>query len=240
MSFSRAEHTHNRARALHWSEPQRSSRGGARGWGRQGEEGARPGGGCLGVSASGQGREHLPSRAALTDTHTLPLARAQVEKLYELFKVISSSGDDDGLIDKSEFQQALGLKRNLFVDRMFELFDANGDKNINFTEFVAGLSVFTVRAKAAEKARFSFRMYDFNADGKIDKAELGRMLQATIEENSLNITPEAAQELLDATFVEAECAEAGTMTFDEYQALVTKKPQLLEFMTITSLNQVIS
>ena len=30
------------------------------------------------------------------------------------------------------------------------------------------------------------------------------------------------------------------MTFDEYQALVTKKPQLLEFMTITSLNQVIS
>ena len=97
-----------------------------------------------------------------------------------------------------------------------QLFDANGDKNINFTEFVAGLSVFTVRAKAAEKARFSFRMYDFNADGKIDKAELGRMLQATIEENSLNITPEAAQELLDATFVEAECAEAGTMTFDEY------------------------
>ena len=168
------------------------------------------------------------------------LAPQQVEKLYELFKVISSSGDDDGLIDKSEFQQALGLKRNLFVDRMFELFDANGDKNINFTEFVAGLSVFTVRAKAAEKARFSFRMYDFNADGKIDKAELGRMLQATIEENSLNITPEAAQELLDATFVEAECAEAGTMTFDEYQALVTKKPQLLEFMTITSLNQVIS
>ena len=127
-----------------------------------------------------------------------------MEKLYELFKVISSSGDDDGLIDKSEFQQALGLKRNLFVDRMFELFDANGDKNINFTEFVAGLSVFTFRAKAAEKARFSFRMYDFNGDGKIDKAELGRMLQATIEENSLNITPEAAQELLDATFVEAE------------------------------------
>ena len=112
-------------------------------------------------------RARLPSSAALTDTHTLPLARAQVEKLYELFKVISSSGDDDGLIDKSEFQQALGLKRNLFVDRMFELFDANGDKNINFTEFVAGLSVFTVRAKAAEKAQFSFRMYDFNADGKI-------------------------------------------------------------------------
>ena len=81
---------------------------------------------------------------------------AQVEKLYELFKVISSSGDDDGLIDKSEFQQALGLKRNLFVDRMFELFDANGDKNINFTEFVAGLSVFTKRAKGEEKARFSF------------------------------------------------------------------------------------
>lgn len=70
---------------------------------------------------------------------------------------------------------------------MFELFDANGalahfsrsyrwrafaptllhsvcagDQSINFAEFVAGLSTFTTRAKPAEKAKFSFKMYDFN------------------------------------------------------------------------------
>ena len=65
-------------------------------------------------------------------------------------------------------------------------------------------------------------------------------LHALISAEALRSVGFKAQELLDATFAEAECAEPGTMTFDEYQALVTKKPQLLEFMTITSLNQVIS
>jgi len=164
--------------------------------------------------------------------------RTQVEKLYELFKVISSSGDDDGLIDKAEFTRALGLKHNLFVDRMFELFDANGDQNINFQEFIAGLSCFTLRAKPVEKARFSFRMYDFNGDEQIDKDELGRMLKSTIEDNKLNITAEQAEELVNSTFLEAKTSQPDYINFDEYMALVTKKPQLLEFMTIRSLNTI--
>lgn len=197
--------------------------------------------------------------------------------------MISSSGDDDGLIDKgaappppapacgavaigdgapaalppcpraaklaseaiahasaAEFQRALGLKRNLFVDRMFELFDANGDQNINFSEFIAGLSTFTFRAKPAEKARFSFRMYDFNGDERIDKDELGRMLRSTIEDNKLNITPEQADQLIEDTFVEAKSSTPGFINFDEYMAMVVKKPQLLEFMTIRSLNTIIT
>ena len=154
-----------------------------------------------------------------------------------------------------EFQRALGLKRNLFVDRMFELFDSNNDQNINFPEFVAGLSCFTLRAKPKEKALFSFRMYDFNGvpltkpssaarvpdaeppasrvvgDEKIDKKELGLMLQATIDDNKLSITPEQASKLIDDTFEEANTAQPGLISFDEYMAMVNKKPQLLEFMT---------
>ena len=37
-----------------------------------------------------------------------------------------------------------------------------GDQSITFHEFVVGLSTFTTRAKQAEKAQFSFNMYDFN------------------------------------------------------------------------------
>jgi len=165
--------------------------------------------------------------------------RTQVESLYELFKVISSSGDDDGLIDKAEFQRALGLKKNLFVDRMFELFDSNNDQSINFTEFIAGLSCFTTRAKPAEKCRFSFKMYDFNGDDVIDKQELTRMLHATIEDNKIKILPEDASRLIDATFEECQCATPGQITFEEYGALVAKKPHLLEFMTIQSLSSLI-
>lgn len=208
-----------------------------------------PTGGSSSQSSSAQERASVTSTALPEHLRTDDLIKlcqdshfdkTQVEKLYELFKVISSSGDDDGLIDKSEFQKALGLKRNLFVDRMFELFDINGDQNINFQEFVAGLSTFTTRAKPEEKTRFSFRMYDFNGDQKIDKSELGRMLQATIDENKLDITAAQAQKLIDDTFEEAKTREEGFISLDEYTAMVNKKPQLLEFMTIQSLNSMLS
>jgi len=204
-----------------------------------------PGGSSFGGAGPSAKRSSvLPAHIEMGELTTLCQSshfdRTQVENLYELFKAISASGEDDGLIDKTEFQKAMGLKRNLFVDRMFELFDANGDQSINFQEFVAGLSVFTTRAKEAEKTKFSFRMYDFNGDEMIDKHELGRMLQATIDENKLNITREQARQLIDDTFEEAQTAKPGQISFEEYAAMVSKKPQLLEFMTIQSLNSMIS
>jgi hypothetical protein len=48
-------------------------------------------------------------------------ARAQVERLYETFKIISSSGANDGLIDRPKFELALGLRSSLFVDRIFQV-----------------------------------------------------------------------------------------------------------------------
>ena len=49
-----------------------------------------------------------------------------------------------------------------------------------------------------------------------------------------------AQQLIDDTFDEAQPATPGFITFDEYSAMVSRKPQLLEFMTIQSLNSMIS
>ena len=77
----------------------------------------------------------------------------EIQKLYEQFRSISSSRQDDGVIDKTEFQQALGLKDSLFVDRMFSLFDADTDGNIDFREFICGLSVFCEKGTIDEKLK---------------------------------------------------------------------------------------
>mmetsp|Transcript_10869 Transcript_10869/g.19033 ORF Transcript_10869/g.19033 Transcript_10869/m.19033 type:complete len:187 (-) Transcript_10869:337-897(-) len=155
-----------------------------------------------------------------------------VKKLYGHFRSISGSIADDGLIDKAEFRQALGLPGSLFVDRMFALFDENGDNHINFQEFLVGLSVFCPKGSLEEKLKFSFKIYDFDGDGQISRDELMKMLEASLIENHLNLTPEQINDLVDATFGEADSDGDGKIDFEEYRKMVMKHPMMIRNMTI--------
>eukprot|EP00761_Pharyngomonas_kirbyi_P011762 gb/GECH01011788.1/.p1 GENE.gb/GECH01011788.1/~~gb/GECH01011788.1/.p1 ORF type:complete len:197 (+),score=63.60 gb/GECH01011788.1/:1-591(+) len=158
----------------------------------------------------------------------------EVQDLYDQFKNISASRSDDGVIDKKEFQQALGLQDSLFVDRMFSLFDEDKDSCIEFKEFLTGLSVFCEKGTIDEKLKFSFRIYDFDDDGCITKDELHRLLEASLVENSLGLSKEQLQSLVDATFAEADTDGDGRISFEEYRVLVTKHPSMISNMTISS------
>jgi len=159
----------------------------------------------------------------------------QIQDLYRHFKSISSSVSDDGVIDKKEFQQALGLQDSLFVDRMFKLFDCNDDGGINFTEFICGLSVFCPSGTTEEKLRFSFDIYDFDHDGHISKRELHMMLEASLVENHMSLSEEQIGALVEATFKEADADGDGLIDCEEYRKMVQKHPSMIKNMTISDL-----
>jgi len=161
--------------------------------------------------------------------------RKQVERLYEVFKVISATAADDGMIDKVEFETALGLRPSLFTDRMFVVFDKNNDRRISFDEFVHSLSVFSARASREAKAEFAFRIYDIDGDGIISREELSRMLRVTIEENALAISDEQFEQLIDTTFEQAGAVGATGLDLEAYLKLVVLRPGMLGNMTIPSL-----
>jgi serine/threonine-protein phosphatase 2B regulatory subunit len=138
------------------------------------------------------------------------------------------------VIDVKEFQRALGLKQNLFAERMFALFDKDSDGRISFEEFVRGLSVFCPRGTVKEKIQFSFQIYDSDHDGVITPKELRDVLSASLAEHpQLVLSATQITSLIDATFREADSNADGVISYEEYEQMVLNHPAILEHMTVT-------
>lgn len=90
-------------------------------------------------------------------TNQTNLTYQQVENLHTFYKNISASEKDDGVIDMQEFSNSLYLTNQEFSEQVFNVFDLNKDKVINFREFILGLANL-INEKVEYKTRFAFNL----------------------------------------------------------------------------------
>ena len=70
--------------------------------------------------------------------------------------------------------------RNRHLSALVDVFDDDKNGEVNFKEFLQGLSAFSAKGQKEAKLRFAFRIYDMDNDGFISNGELYQVTSGRI------------------------------------------------------------
>ncbi|KAI5296841.1 ribosomal 40S subunit protein S13, partial [Ascosphaera pollenicola] len=135
-------------------------------------------------------------------THVL-VDRDEVERLMKRFKKL-----DKACWTSTPFRKQAA---------MIAIFDDDGGGDVDFQEFVAGLSAFSSKGKKEEKLRFAFKVYDMDRDGYISNGELFLVLKMMVGNNLKDMQ---LQQIVDKTIMEADLDGDGKISFEEFTRMV--------------------
>lgn len=141
--------------------------------------------------------------------------RDEVDRLRKRFMKLDK--DNSGTIEREEFLSLPQVSSNPLSTRMIAIFDEDGGGDVDFQEFVSGLSAFSSRGNKEEKLRFAFKVYDIDRDDYISNGELFIVLKMMV---GSNLKDQQLQQIVDKTIMEADKDGDGKISFEEFKAMV--------------------
>nr|XP_019584820.1 PREDICTED: calcineurin subunit B type 2 [Rhinolophus sinicus] len=141
--------------------------------------------------------------------------REEIRRLGKRFKKLDL--DSSGALSVDEFLSLPGLQHNPLVQRVIQVFDRDGNGEVDFEEFVVGTSQFSVKGNQEEKLRFAFNIYDMDKDGYISNGELFQVLKMMVGDN---LHDWQLQQLVDKTIIILDTDGDGRISFEEFSAVV--------------------
>lgn len=139
----------------------------------------------------------------------------EIRRLGKRFRKLDL--DNSGALSIDEFMSLPELQQNPLVQRVIDIFDEDGNGEVDFKEFIQGVSQFSVKGDKESKLRFAFRIYDMDNDGYISNGELFQVLKMMVGNN---LKDTQLQQIVDKTILFADKDEDGRINFEEFCSVV--------------------
>ena len=139
----------------------------------------------------------------------------EIKRLGKRFKKLDL--DQSGSLSVEEFMSLPELQQNPLVQRVIEIFDQDGNGEVDFKEFIEGVSQFSVKGDKESKLRFAFQIYDIDRDGFITNSELFQVLKMMVGNN---LKDTQLQQIVDKTILYADKDQDGKISFSEFSEMV--------------------
>ncbi|XP_001508360.1 guanylyl cyclase-activating protein 2 [Ornithorhynchus anatinus] len=149
---------------------------------------------------------------------------AELQEWYKKFVVECPSGT----LFMHEFKRFFGVTENKeateYLESMFRAFDKNGDNTIDFLEYVAALNL-VLRGKLEHKLKWTFKVYDKDGNGCIDKPELLEIVDSIYQlKKACRVEMEAdehipllsPEEVVDRIFLLVDENSDGQLSLNEF------------------------
>ncbi|KAK5874351.1 hypothetical protein PBY51_019304 [Eleginops maclovinus] len=159
-----------------------------------------------------------------------------IQDMYKKFVLECPSG----LLFLHEFKRFFGVastgEASDYAESMFRAFDRNGDNTIDFLEFVAALNL-VFRGELEPKLRWSFKVYDRDCNGYVDRDELKAIINSIYkikkgtkkdEDDSKLTVDEAVDRLLRAVDTDND----GHINMEEFIRGAQQDPWVLNMLQL--------
>jgi len=139
----------------------------------------------------------------------------EIRRLGKRFKKLDLDGS--GSLSIEEFMSLPELQQNPLVRRVIDIFDDDGNGEVDFKEFIQGLSHFSAKGDMESKLKFAFRIYDMDNDGFISNGELFQVLKMMVGNN---LKDTQLQQIVDKTILFHDKDNDGKINFEEFCTVV--------------------
>ncbi|XP_068445018.1 guanylyl cyclase-activating protein 2-like [Clinocottus analis] len=142
---------------------------------------------------------------------------AQIQELCIVFMKECPSG----ALHLHEFKRIFGVpsssaEESVYIETVFHSFDTNKDNTLDFLEYVAALHLI-LRGNLEDRLKWSFKMYDKDGNGKLDRQEVKRIIRILyklkLPSSDVSMT---ASEICDRIFELVDQNHDGQISLSEF------------------------